>query len=199
MTPVSYPRRQRNRRLARSLEYATVAFIALLLAAAGFSAGLRGISVPLVVAGVVSTWLSRHWLRLARRSNVGARSEQRVRAQLERLAREGWRIRHSLRWQGGGDVDHIAIAPPAIGVAFAIETKTRTHGPDDLARITAVALWLSKRRFGRCRHGALPILCLAGTRGIERWEAGVAVVSADRLVPVLSRLAGTTPKPGFLR
>jgi hypothetical protein len=199
MTPVSYPRRQRNRRLARSLEYATVAFVALLLAAAGFSAGLRGIAVPLVVAGAASTLLSRHWLRLARRSNVGARSEQRVRAQLERLAREGWRIRNSLRWQGGGDVDHLAIAPAAVGLAFAIETKTRTYRPHDLARISAVSQWLAQRRSRWCHHGAVPVLCLAGTRGVERWEAGVAVVSVDRLVPVLSRLAGTTPKPRFMR
>jgi hypothetical protein len=199
MAPVSYPRRQRNRRLARSLEYAAVSFVALLLAAAAFSAGLRGIAVPLVVAGAASTLLSRHWLRLARRSNVGARSEQRVRVHLQPLAHEGWRVRNSLRWHGGGDVDHLAIAPQSVGLAFAIETKTRTYGPHDLARISAVSQWLTKRRSRWCRHGAVPVLCLAGTRGVERWEAGVAVVSVDRLVPVLSRLAGTTPKPRFLR
>ena len=132
-------------------------------------------------------------------ARIGARSEQQVRAQLEALEREGWRIRHSLPWQGGGDIDHLAIAPPGVGLAFAIETKTRTYAPGDLARITTIAHWLVRHGSGWCRHGAVPILCLAGARGIERWEAGVVIVSADRLVPVLSRLAGTTAKPAFLR
>lgn len=199
MTLVSYPRRQRNRRLARALKYATIAVAALLLAAAGFSAGMRGLAVLLVLVGAASALRSQHWLRLARRSNVGARSEQQVRAQLKGLEHKGWVIRNSLRWRGGGDVDHVAIAPPAAGMAFAIETKTRTYAPHDLARIDAVAQWLVQRRGWSCRHGAMPVLCLAGRHGIDRWEAGVAVVSADRLIPILLRLAGTTPKPGFLR
>jgi len=199
MTWVRYPRRQRNRRLARAVRCALAAPVAFLLAAAGLSAGLRDISVLLLIVGAASLLRSRHWLRLARRSNIGARSEQRVRAQLQALAHEGWLIRHSLRWQGGGDVDHIAIAPRAVGLAFAIETKTRTYHPNDLARISAVAGWLGRCRAGWCREGAVPVLCLAGTHSIERWEAGVAVVSADRLVPTLSRLAGPTSKPGFLR
>src|SRR5437764_1419736 len=87
-------------------------------------------------------WRWRHWLQLARRSAVGARSEQRVRAALGALERDGWSVRHSLRWPHGGDVDHVAIAPSAVGVAFAIETKTRTYRPGDLARIRAVAGWL---------------------------------------------------------
>ncbi len=40
------------------------------------------------------------------------------------LHAEGWRLRHSLPWQGRGDIGSVAIAPP--GVAVAIETKTRT-------------------------------------------------------------------------
>ena len=76
---------------------------------------------------------------------------------------------------------------------------SRWARPGDLARITAVAHWQAQRRSGGGRQRAVPILCLAGTRRVERWEDGVAVVSLDRLVAVLSRLAGTTPKPAFLR
>ena len=182
---------------SRALRCATYAVLALTLAAAAFGLGVRGIAALLLVVATASTARSWHWLRLARRSSIGARSEQRVRTRLRELEHDGWRVRHSLRWHGGGDVDHIAIAP-AVGLAFAIETKTRTYRPNDLARIGAIADWLAKHR-SWCRRGAVPVLCLAGSHGIERWEAGVAVVSADRLVPVLTRLAATTRKPRFLR
>ena len=88
---------------------------------------------------------------------------------------------------------------PWSGLAFAIETKTRTYRPHDLARDRPIAQWLAKLTAAGAACGAVPVLCLAGSHGIERWEAGVAVVSADRLVPVLTRLAGTTAKPRFLR
>lgn len=197
MSLVSYPARQRNRRRARALRYAMVAFAALLLAGAAGGAGVVSLAASALVVAVAFGLRARHWLGLARRSAVGARSEQRIRAQLERLEGEGWTVRHSLNWQGGGDIDHVAIAPPAVGLAFAIETKTRTYAPRDLARITAIAQSLPPGRGVSC--GARPILCLAGVSGIERREAGVPIVSADRLVPVLLRLAGTTTKPRFLR
>src|SRR5450755_3238042 len=54
---------------------------------------------------------ARHWLSLARRSGVGARSEEDVQRALARLQVEGWRVRHSLRWQGRGEIDSVAIAP----------------------------------------------------------------------------------------
>ena len=199
MRAVSYPTRQRNQRLGRALNHAWLAIALLLLAAAAARAGFTLIALLFLLSAVVAGVRSHHWLRLARRSSIGARSEQEVRAQLQALEREGWRIQHSLAWRGGGDVDHLAIAPPGVGLAFAIETKTRTYAPGDLARITAIARWLGRRGSGYSRQGAVPILCLAGARGVERWEAGVTVVSADCLVPVLSRLAGTTPKPAFLR
>ena len=199
MSLVSYPARQRNRRLAHALRHAIVALAALLLAGAAAAAGFVSLAVPTLVVAVASGLRSHHWLGLARRSAIGASSEQQIRAQLERLEHAGWTVRHSLNWQGGGDIDHVAIAPPASGLAFAIETKTRTYAPQDLARITAIAQSLPRRRAVSCPRSARPILCLAGARGIERWEAGVTVLSADFLVPVLSRLAGTTTKPAFLR
>lgn len=199
MISASYPARQRNRRLVRCLQEAIAAVVTLLVAAAAASARMTGLGTALSLLSLVFAFAGWRSLRLARRSAIGARSEQRVRRELAGLEVEGWRIRHSLRWRGGGDIDHVAVAPSRVGMLFAIETKTRTYAPGDLARIAAIAHWLGRRQAGWCRRGAVAILCLAGAHGVERWEGEVAIVSADRLTPVLRRIAGTTPKPRFLR
>ena len=61
------------------------------------------------------------------RSRVGARSEDDVQRALAPLQAEGWRLRHSLPWQGRGDIDSVAIAPT--GIAVAIETKCAARRP----------------------------------------------------------------------
>ena len=199
MIDASYPARQRNRRLARGLEEALAAVASAVVAGAAVSIGIPALALMLVGLGLVFAGRCWYSLQLARRSSIGARSEQRVRDELHALQCEGWRIRHSLPWAGGGDIDHVAIAPSRLGLAFAIETKTRAYRPADLARISSVSSWLVRRRSSWCRAAAIPVLCLAGVHGVERWEDGVVVVSADRLVSVLRRLGGTTAKPGFLR
>lgn len=196
---LSYPRRQQVRRIRCALQDAALGLGAVLMAAVAAPAGMTLVAVALVTTGVALSIRSRRWLRLARRSRIGALSEERVRGRLAVLEREGWRIRHSLRWRGGGDIDHVAIAPGSGAMAFAIETKTRSYQLHDLERIIEVARCLRRRRTRWYREGGVPVLCLAGTRGVERWEAGVAIVSPDRLVTVLRRLAGTTARPGFLR
>jgi Nuclease-related domain len=199
MSSASYPRRQLNRRLVRVVEHAVLALTGLLLAVLAVGDGLLMLAALPVLMSLAYAVRSRHWWRLAHRSGVGARSEEQVRARLGGLARDGWRIRHSLRWVGGGDIDHLAIAPGQRGLVFAIETKTRTYSSADLARISSIARWQAQHRLRWRCGGAIPVLCLAGARGVERWEGGVAVVSLDRLLAVMSRLAGTTRKPAFLR
>ena len=199
MSLTSYPARQRNRRLAQALRHAVLGLVALVAAGAAASTGPPVLAVVLLTVSCCYAVRSRTSVELARRSAIGARSEDRVRAELRALELEGWCIRHSQRWRGGGDIDHLAIAPVSVGLAFPIETKTRSYGPHDLARITTVAQSLARRRAHWCSEGAVPVLCLAGAHRVERWEAGVAVVSADRLTAVLSRLAGATRRPGFLR
>ena len=194
----SYPRRQRYVRLARAVEHGVLAFVTLLIGVATAAAGRAAPAIFFATAGVGFTLRSRRWVRLARRSGVGARSEQRVRRRLRELEREGWTVRHALRWPGSGDVDHIAVAPPCSAIVFAIETKTRSYLLDDLARTAEVAAWLAGTRAARGSQ-AVPVLCLARSGGVERWEGGVAVLSLDRLVAVLRRLAGTTRRPSFLR
>jgi Holliday junction resolvase-like predicted endonuclease len=191
-----YPRRQQAYRLKRAARAATGA---VAITAAGLTAGLAGLTalavVLLLTAGALGLY-ARHWLRLARRSRVGARSEDQVRHALATLEREGWQLRHSLAWRRGGDIDHVAIAPT--GVAFAIETKTRTYNSGQLAKVNEQAAWLRRHRRRWCPHGALPVLCV--TRGrVERIEHDVLVVSINRLIGALRAAAGTSTRPKFLR
>ena len=146
----------------------------------------------LIVAGGLGL-CARHWLSLARRSRVGARSEDAVQRALAPLEAEGWRLRHSLPWQGRGDIDSVAIAPS--GIAIAIETKTRTYDGRHLDRVREQAAWLSRRRRRWARNGALGVMCLVRARRIERVEHDVLVVSIDRLTHVLRVAAGVRPEP----
>ena len=120
---------------------------------------------------------------MARRSAVGARSEDAVQRALAPLQAEGWRLRHSLRWQGQGDIDSVAIAPT--GIAVVIETKTRTYDARHLARVREQAAWMSTRRRRWACNGALGVVCLVRARSVERVEQDVLVVSIDRLTDVL--------------
>ena len=154
-----------------------------LLALAAIGVGAISAAGVLLVLALGSGLYARHWISLAGRSRVGARSEDEVRRALEHLQAEGWRLRHSLPWRGRGDIDSLAIAPTR--VAFAIETKTMSFDDRHLSRVRDQAAWLSRRRRRWCRRGAIPVLCIVRSRGIERLEQNVLVVSIDRLIPVL--------------
>jgi hypothetical protein len=164
-----------------------------LLAAGAGAATLGGL---LLFCAVALGIYARRWLALAGRSRVGARSEDEVHRALARLEREGWRLRHSLPWRGRGDIDSVAIAPT--GLAYAIETKTRTFDASHVAGVREMALWLHRRRRRWCRRGAFPVLCVVRARGLERTEDGVLIVSLDRLVPALRVAAGLSKRPAFL-
>ena len=146
----------------------------------------------LLVVAVMLGLRARHWLCLAGRSGIGARSEDEVRRALEPLRERGWRLRHGLRWQGGGDIDSVAIAPSGLG--FTIETKTRTYDARHLDRVREQARWLGRRRRRWCRRGAVPVLCVVRAAGVERYEHRVLVVSIDRLVPVLWGVANSVDR-----
>ena len=163
------------------------------------SMGATSIAGVLVLLAIGLGLYARHWLVLAGRSRVGARSEDEVQRALARLEAEGWRLRHSLPWRGRGDIDAVAIAPD--GVAFAgqktIETKSRTYEERHVVRVREQAAWLSRRRRRWCSHGALPVVCVVRARAVEHVEAGVLVVSIDRLAPALRTSAGLRNRPGF--
>jgi hypothetical protein len=194
---ISYPRQQQYRRLGRTVAAAAAALGVALLALLAGSAGRAPAACVLLIVAAGLAASARHWRRLAGRSREGARSELAVRRALASLP-EGWRLRHSVRWPGGGDIDHVAIAPRDAGIAFAIETKTSTHRPEHLARAAATARWLSSRRRRWCPRGALPVVCVVRARGVERIEDGVLVVSINRLPGALHTAAGGRERPAFL-
>jgi hypothetical protein len=165
--------------------------VAALLGLVVANAGAPALAGLLLLTAVGLGFYARHWLSLARRSRVGARSEDEVQSALATLQAEGWRLRHSLPWQGRGDIDSVAIAPT--GVAVAIETKTRAYDERHLIRVHEQAAWLSRRRRRWSRRGTLAVLCLVRMRGVERLEHDVLVVSIDRLTRLLRIAAGMGP------
>jgi Nuclease-related domain len=192
------PRRQQVRQLARTAAALLLAAVAGVLALAGAVQGATALAAVLGIAAGDLVGRARRWARLARRSGVGARSEQRVRRALAPLRVEGWRLRHALSWDGRGHIDHVAIAPRAVGLAFVIETKTQTYSPDQLVRTAARARWIASRRRRWSRRGAVPVLCVMRPHRIQRAERGVLVVSIDRLTTALRQSAGTRTRPAFL-
>jgi hypothetical protein len=190
---LNYARRQQYRRLLRAGRAAAGSVAAALLALVVGGAGAAPLAGLLLVTAVGLGLYACHWLSLARRSRVGARSEDEVQRALAHLQAEGWRLRHSLPWQGRGDIDSVAIA--ATGLAVAIETKTRTYDVRHLARVHGQAVWLSRRRRRWCRHGVLAVLCLVRVRGVQRVEDDVLVVSIDRLMPAVRSAAGAVLPP----
>jgi hypothetical protein len=191
---VNYARRQQYRRLSRAGEAGIGAAGTALLGlwAASMSAAL--VAVCLLIVAAALGLCARHWLSLARRSRVGAHSEDAVQRALAPLQAEGWRLRHSLPWQARGDIDSVAIAPT--GVAIATETKTRTYDSRHLARLLEQSAGLSRRRRRWARSGALGVLCVVSPRGVERVEDDVLVVSIDRLTYVLRLTAGMGSRRG---
>ena len=103
--PMNFARRQQYRRLLRAAEGAAGGTIVTLLGLVAASVGAAYLAAALLLTAIALGLYSRHWISLARRSAVGARSEDAVQRALAPLQAEGWRLRHSLRWQGGGDID----------------------------------------------------------------------------------------------
>jgi hypothetical protein len=153
--------------------------LALLLA----TAGAMSLAACFLILALGLGLYARHWVLLAGRSRVGACSEDRVQRALSVLEQEGWRLRHSLRWLGPGDIDSVAIAPT--GLAVVIETKTGTYATPHLVRVRMQAAWVARRRRRWCRNGAVAVLCLVRARGVRRLDRDVLVVSIDQLVPEL--------------
>jgi hypothetical protein len=196
MTRFTFPRRQQLQRLRRA---GGCAFTAIALAGGTVVAAVAGqlvFALLLFAAASGCAVRSWSWIRLAGRSRVGARSEDEVQRALAELEREGWRMRHSLRWAGRGDIDHLATAPT--GVGFVIETKTSRFDPGHVERTAEMARWLQVRRRSWFPNGARPVLCVVRARQVQQTHAGVLVVSLDQLVVALRVAASTRSRPLFL-
>ena len=190
---MNYARRQQYRRLSHAGKAGLGSVIAALFGLVVASAGAAALAGLLLLIAVGLGLYARHWLSLAGRSRVGARSEDEVQRALAPLQAEGWRLRHSLPWQGRGDIDSVAIAPG--GIAIAIETKTRSYDQRHLARVREQVAWLSRRRRRWASNGALGVVCLVRARGVERVEHDVLVVSIDRLTHVFASRRGWVQTP----
>jgi hypothetical protein len=108
---MNYARRQQYRTLSRAASTAAGAAAVAMLGLWLASMGATSIAGVLVLFAIVLGLGARHWLVLAGRSRVGARSEDEVQQALARLEGDGWRLRHSLPWRGRGDIDSVAIVP----------------------------------------------------------------------------------------
>jgi hypothetical protein len=109
---------------------------------------------------------------------------------LTKLTGRGWVVMNRVRWPAGGEVDHLVRSPTGLG--FAIETKTRTFSEEHLRRTAATAHWGALRR-RRYPYGVVPVLCVVRARSVEGRHDDVVVVSLDRLLAVLERLAREAP------
>ncbi len=188
---MNYARRQQYRRLSHAGKAALGSVLAGLLGLAVASAGAAPLAALLLLTAVGLGLHARHWLSLARRSRVGARSDDQVQSALAPLQAEGWRLRHSLPWQGRGDID---VRP---GLRLDRDRHAggsdRHRDADHLARVHEQAVWLSRRRRRWARNGALAVVCLVRARSVERVEDDVLVVSVDQLLLVLRVAAGLHP------
>ena len=76
---MNYPRRQQFRRLSHAAEAATASAAAALLGFVTAGAGAPTAAAVLLLSAAGLALYARHWLSLAGRSRVGARSEDEVR------------------------------------------------------------------------------------------------------------------------
>ena len=65
-----------------------------------------------------------------------------MRRALASLEAEGWRLRHSLPWRGGGDIDSVAISPT--GIAVAIEHDALVVSIDRVTHVLRVAAGIGR-------------------------------------------------------
>ena len=166
---------------------------AVTLAAAVLAVAVDQVELGLALAllsGVLAL-ASRHALRLAARSRVGAESEGQVRQALKPLTREGWRVRHAVDWPGRGDIDHVLRSPSGMG--FAIETKTLRYSRAHVARTIDAAHWLGRKR-RRYPSGVLPVVCVTRARRLECVQESALVVSLDCLLHALRTRSGSAPR-----
>jgi len=183
MNAMSWPARQELKGRIDQVIAVALAVLAAWVAAFALRLGFATAAViALLFAGGALRGFTRAGRRAAR-ARIGRLSERAVRRELAQLAREGWRVVHSLRWRRRGDIDHVTIAPS--GTGFVIETKTRTYTQAHLERTREAAAALAAHRPGSAVHA---VLCVRHADVATHWEHGVLVVGLHRLVPALRAL-----------
>jgi hypothetical protein len=118
---LNYARRQEYRRLSRAGRAAAGSVVAALLALVFAGARAAPLAGLLLLTAFGLGLYARHWLSLAGRSRVGARSEDDVQRALAPLEVEGWRppALSALARPGRHRLD-----PPARALVLSIDEKT---------------------------------------------------------------------------
>lgn len=130
------------------------------------------------VGAVLIGWGTRGWSR-AGRLRAHARACAQVKRALAPLAEDGWLLTHSRRWPGNRRLDFMVITPDGL-LGFVIECVWGQPSDEALHFAHEAASWL-----GATSRGYAPLVAVAGVRGVERMQAGVACISPDRLGPGL--------------
>jgi hypothetical protein len=189
---LNYARRQQYRRLLRAAGAGTASVGAVALAPVVAGAGAVSAAGVLLVLALGFALYARHWLSLAGRSGVGARTRSGTR--LRRFGRRGGG--YIIRCHGGG-----------VGTSTRWRLRLAASGswskPRPGATTTATLLACVTRRRGSPvgdGDGAVTarwpscVLC-----GLPGWSASSGMsswFSIDRLVPALSAIASATRSAG---
>jgi hypothetical protein len=162
----SFPRRQQYRRPRRAAATGAAGLAASAFAVIAARAGATALAGALSLIMVGLLICAHHWVRLAFRSRVGARSEVEVRRVLATLAAEGWRLRHSLPYGRRGDIDSVAIAPT--GTAF---RSRRTPGRSTGGTSPVSGRWLHGLTVAGDGGAAVGRSRFCASCGPEAWSA----------------------------
>jgi len=126
------------------------------------------------LGAVLIGWGTRGWSR-AGRLRAHARACAQVKRALAPLAADGWVLTHSRRWPGDRRLDFLVITPDGL-LGFVIGCVWGQPSDEALHFAHEAASWLATTT-----RGYASLVAVAGVRGVERIEAGVACISPDRL------------------
>jgi hypothetical protein len=113
---------------------------------------------------------------------IGSDAEIRVAEVLDRFRERGWDVIHDVKKSGGGNVDHLVLAP---GVAFAVETKSGRDSGRARGQALANAAWAKEKYARRWVNAVVCVLTdppATPTKVGKAWVTGI-----DDLESLLSR------------
>jgi hypothetical protein len=192
--PAEWVRTQARQREARIWILVAVALVLTLLTL-WVSLGLHqgGVAVALVGAMLVLSRITDRESTTALRWMRGARAEERVGEELNKLRGHGFTVMHDIEQFGEGNIDHLASGPSGV---YLVETKYRRYrSPEDLRKAKRQAAKL-KNELG---VWVTPVICLAmpSDRGPYRHD-GVWILRCGCLVEWVQAQRNKPPEFGRL-
>jgi hypothetical protein len=179
--PAEWVRQQARRRERRVWTLIAVG-LTMMVVSLWLSLGLResGVALAFLVAMLVIYRVADHegaaavsWIR-------GARSEQAVGEELNRLRGNGYTVMHDIEQIGEGNIDHLVSGPTGV---YLVETKHRRYEAEHLRKARRQAAKLHDK----LGVWVTPVVCLAERKGRAPYRHdGVWIVGRDRLTEWLS-------------